>query len=134
MESQAALFAYYSGLGWKIDESSVVLVSDVGGAKKYDVNVASPDQRFGTAQFVERDGVFTAQGFWEEREASFEQRLRAYIRGLEGSGNIFAITVRDVYEADAAALVTAYIGATDVTASNYIVTERNDTFNYRLVI
>lgn len=134
MESQAALFAHYRGLGWKIDETTIRRVSSVGDVIKYDVNVVSPDKVFGTAQYIDDNGTFTAAGFWKEQTDTFDERLRGYIRSLEGQGDIFSIVINDIFEADAAAVVTTYIGATNVTASKYIVKERNNTFSYRLIV
>lgn len=134
MDSQASLFAHYTGLGWTVDVTSVRLVSEVAGVKKYDVNVVSPDRVFGTAQFVENGGVFTALGFWETPETTFSDRLTSYIRSMEGQGGIFAIVVQETFPSDSAAVVRVYMGAGDVTVSTFIVKERNNAFTYRLII
>jgi hypothetical protein len=128
-----ALLTEYEGKGWKIDRSSAVIVSDVGGVIKYDINVVSPNNDFGTAQVVVKNGEAYATGFWQERtETTFPERLNTYIRSME-AGDVFAITLDQIYASDSAALVTAYQGTTSVTATKFIVKERSNTFSFKPV-
>jgi hypothetical protein len=128
-----ALLADYESKGWKVDRASTRVVSTVGDAIKYDINVVSPDNTFGTAQVVIKDNEAIALGFWKERVGNtFEERLLAFIRSMEG-GDIFAITIEQIYSNDSAALVTAYQGAATVTANKFIVKERDNAFSYKPV-
>lgn len=128
-----ALLADYETKGWKIDRGSATIVSDVGGVIKYDINVVSPDNQFGTAQVVVKNGEAYATGFWQERtDTTFAERLNTYVRSME-TGDVFAITVEQIYTADSAAVVTAYQGTATVTATKFIVKERADTFSFKPV-
>lgn len=128
-----ALIAYYRGLGWKIDEGSLRLVSNVDGTQKYDINVVSPDNQFGVTQIVVRDGNATALGSWVERDEDFATSLNTFLRSME-AGDVFAIVVNQIFESDKSALVTAYTGTTTVTAQVYIVRERASSFSFKPVV
>jgi CxxC motif-containing protein len=132
--TQEELRTEYIGRGYTVEPVETwILVSKVDGVEKYDVNVITPDNRFVTAQVVVRDGEAEATGVWKEVEMpeSFEQRLRVYIRTLEG-GTVFAIALDEVKEADSVATATAYMS--DGSKKRYVVKERDNTFSNKELI
>lgn len=122
----------YVGNGWTVQPvAEWSLVSSVDGVVKYDANVVSPDNVFGTAQVVVTDDGgggedATPLGFWVDADESFDAAVRSYAQTLEG-GSLFAVAVTQTYPADEVALATAYM--TDGTATEYVVKRRSDTFS-----
>lgn len=128
------LIASYEAKGWKVDVASLRKVSSVSGAEKYDINVVSPTNHFGTAQIVVKDGEAIAYGVLEDTtDRSFSERLAKFVRSKE-AGAIFAISVNETNESDKTAVVTVYSGTTTVTAKKFIVRERNNTFDFKEII
>ena len=126
----------YVDAGWEVQPvANWILVSQVGSKVKYDVNAASPDNSFGTAQVVVIDDggageTAVAAGFWADSPVGFGAAVRDYARGLEG-GTVFAVEVTNVNEADEVATAKAYsdIGA----VSEYVVKRRAGTFSFKLL-
>jgi len=122
----------YVDAGWTVQAvAQWLLVSEVDGKRKYDVNAVSPENRFGTAQVVvDDDGgageSAVAQGFWVDQGETFSQAVRDYARTLE-QGGIFAITVEDISEQDEVAEALVYNA--DGSTARYAVKRRADTFS-----
>lgn len=120
----------YVDLGWEVQPvASWGVVSVVEGKTKYDVNVVSPDNKFGTAQIVEDGTGAVAEGFWKEAVVdTFTSRLRTYLDTIEDLATVFAVAVTDTKEADSVATCIAYME--DGSAKNYVVKERADVFTH----
>lgn len=125
----------YVDKGWEVQPvSDWTLVSSIEGKEKYDVNAVSPENKFGTAQVVVKDGEATALGFWVDAPTTFAVDLRAFIDTME-AGTIFAISVTEIKEADEIAEVKAYKeSGSDVTVDSYVVKRRNDTFSFKKIV
>ena len=132
------LRTHYTGLGWEVQPvQNWLLVSSVEGKHKYDVNVASPDNKFGTAQVVVTDDgganeEAVAEGFWKEAATSFTEALRTHARSFEDAAAVFAVKLGDVSEADEVGDVTVY--KTDGSIEKYVVKRRNDTFEHTVLV
>jgi len=141
MSTKSELRGTYVAAGWEVQQvQNWLLVSEVEGKRLYDVNVVSPEDKWGTAQVVVVDDggageTATAAGFWADQPSTFDADIRSYARGLEGNAvgatTIFAITVTQVFAADEVALATAYMA--DGTHSSYVVKRRADTFTPQLL-
>jgi hypothetical protein len=122
----------YVDAGWTVQAvAQWLLVSEVGGKRKYDVNAVSPENKFGTAQVVVDDDngageTAVAQGFWVDQGETFSQAVRDYARTLEG-GSVFAITVEDISEQDEVAEALAYMD--DGSKVRYAAKRRGGTFS-----
>jgi len=122
----------YITKGWTVQEvADWRKVSDVEGVEKYDVNVVSPDNRFGTAQVVVRSDEAVADGLLKDKEDSFTDRLRTFVRTLE-AGTVFAVSLGDVSDEDCVGIANVYF--TDGTKKTFVVKERNNTFTYKQLI
>lgn len=129
----------YVVAGWAVEAvAQWTKVSDIGGKAKYDVNVVSPGNDFFTAQVVVTDDGGPAEnalaiGRWEARTPTFVDDLRTFLRGREDAiASVYAIAVKDVYEADEIAVVIVYsTGAGNVTAADYVVKRRSGAFDFQ---
>ena len=119
--------------GWTVQQvSDWVLVSQVEGVRKYDVNVIDPDNKFFTAQVIVTDDggageTAVASGGLVEQAESFDEAVRDYVSTLEGGG-IFAIAITQTYPQDEVALATVYND--DGSQANFVVKRRTDTFSF----
>lgn len=119
----------YTDLGWEVQPvADWVVVSLIEGKTKYDVNVVSLENQFGTAQVVEDATGAVAEGFWKTSEVSFGEGLRTFLDTLEALAPVFAVSVSDSKEADRVATCIGYM--TDGSVKNYSVKERGDVFSY----
>ena len=130
----------YIDKGWEVQPvADWRLVSAVEGKVKYDVNVASPEDKFGTVQVVVlEDGKVgessTAGGFWKDAVSDFGSDLRAFLTGKE-KGSVYAISVSSTKEQDEVAEVKVYTTVTGgVEVSTYVVKRRADVFDFKQII
>jgi len=135
--NKAELRQSFVELGWEVEPvASWIKVSKVQGKAKYDVNVASPDNVFATAQvIVAADGsaaeIAMPSGSWEAAATTFDEAVRAYASGLEG-GAVFAVAVTDINEADEVGLATAYMNTGSV--ENYVIKRRAGAFSFNRLL
>jgi len=127
------LRTHYVGLGWTAQPvADWRKVSDVEGVEKYDVNVVSPDNVFGTAQVVVRDGVATAEGMLKDKVESFTEALRTHARSFEAEAPVFAVKLGEVSEQDEVGEVTVY--NTDGSTVSYVVKRRDGAFEHQALV
>lgn len=130
----------YIAKGWEVQPvANWLKVSEVEGKVKYDVNVVSPDNVFGTAQVVitgdnTPEEATEVLGLWKEKEegATFQERLRTFLNGIEEVASIFAVKTKDVSEKDAVATCSVY--KTDGTTQTYVVKERDGVITYNALV
>jgi len=130
----------YVGQGWTVQPTaSWIKTSDVDGKLKYDVNVVSPDNIFGTAQvIVTGDGTSSeaasAWGMLKAPAATFDQDLRAFLDSKEG-GAVYCIAVTNSKPSDEVATVVTYETVTGgVSAKNYVVKRRAGVFAFQPLV
>jgi peroxiredoxin len=115
------------------------LVSTTAGVQKFDVAYIAPDDIIVRTAYIlvnEADGEVIRYSVPSEvtPTASFSDRLRTYLRTLE-VGSVFAISVNEMFEADAVAVVNAYFTVVDkVEKKMFVVKERNSTFTYQEMV
>jgi hypothetical protein len=135
--NKAELRDSYVAKGWEVQPvADWRQVSSVEGKVKYDVNVVSPKEDFATAQVVVVDDggageTAVADGVWKDKEPTFDTRLRDHLATLE-AGPVFAVAVVETYGADSVAECKAYMN--DGSVKDYVVKERNDTFDHKELI
>lgn len=124
----------YINQGWEVQPiADWILVSFVEGKVKYDVNVVSPENRFGTVQVVvvDNEGVneeATAEGFWKEIATPFRDEVRTFLDTKE-VGTVFAVAITNVFEEDLIAEAKAYL--TDFSTKNYVIKKRDDVLSFQ---
>ena len=127
--TKEALRTEYVNLGWEVQPVvNWKVVSQIEGKTKYDVNVVSPANVFGTAQVVEDASGAVAEGFWKDSGPTFTVRLRTFLNTIEELAPVFAVATNDNKEQDQVATCIAYME--DGSIKNYAIKERNDTFSY----
>lgn len=110
-------------------------VSEVENVSKYDLNVVDADDNFFTAQVkVVDDGeageTATKINALKPKDPTFAQNLESFLRTKEDEiETVFAIATVQSYEADRVAVVKAF--NTDNTTQDYVVRERNDSFEFQ---
>jgi len=123
----------YRSKGWSVDETTLTLVSKVDDMQKYDVNVVSPDNVFGTAQIIESPDGAIASGIWAEQKVvtkSFPELLTDYVRSLE-TGDVFAVVIGNIFQNDNSAIATKYTGTTTVAEKQILIKYRNNAFSVK---
>ena len=120
----------YTDLGWEVQPvANWTVVSLIEGKTKYDVNVVSPENVFGTAQVVEDSSGAVAEGMWKvDAVDTFKTRLRTFLDTIEVVATVFAVSVTDTKEEDGVATCTVYME--DGSLKNYVIKERTGTFSY----
>jgi hypothetical protein len=138
MATKAELRDSYIAAGWAVQPVANWLpVSLVDGRQKYDVQVASPDDEFATAQVVVDDDGGPSEDAraagiqWDRLSVGFPEALRSYIESIEGA-QVFAVSVDQVFEQEEVATVTAYMD--DGSQAKYAVKRRNGTFSQKALI
>lgn len=133
------IFITISGPDGDVQQPNWKVVSNVDGVVKYDVNVISPENRFGTAQVVVTDDngageSAVADGFWVDKvqPITFEGELKTYLETIEASAQVFAVAVTLANTTDEIAECKAYME--DGSVKNYVVKRRNDTFTHKELI
>jgi len=128
--------AEYLAKGWEAQPvSEWRLVSSVEGKNKYDVNVVSPENNFGTAQVVEDStGNVVGAGMWKDTTTNFAEALKDFLVSKE-VGNVYAISTTDIKDMEEVAEVKVYTGVgSDVSVADYVVKRRSGTLDFKKIV
>lgn len=138
MATKTELRDSYIAAGWAVQPvANWLAVSLVDGRQKYDVQVASPDDEFATAQIVVDDDGGPSEDAravgvqWDKLSVGFDEALRSFIQSIEGA-QVFAVSVDQTFPEEEVAVATAYMD--DGSQAKYAVKRRNGTFSVKALI
>lgn len=133
----------YLDKGWDVEPvSKWGVVSKIEGKTKYDLNVVSPNDKFGTVQAVviadgEEGETARARGSWEENtEVTFKDGLNEWLESKE-KREIYAIAVEELFEDQAIATLKVFVDSTivegEIVVERYVSKFRNANFTFKKI-